>query len=498
MDTFASDIWLLIADNVPRLVLALAVLVAGWIVAMIGAAITRAILNRTSVDNKVANWAAGGQKQPPVEAMAGKLVFWVLMVFTFVAFLSVLNLDTVASPLSGFLNEIFAFLPNLLSAAVLLTVAWLVAKGLRFAVTRLLGATRIDERFGAEVGDDTPPPSQALGETVYWLVFLFFLPAVLGVLGLEGLLEPVNELLVKLVAFLPNLFAAALILGLGWLLARVIQRIVASVLSASGADALGERVGMGKVFGEKQLSVLVGMIVYIFILVPVVIAALEALQLDALTAPASGMLDNILAAVPQIFGAAVILFVAYLVGRLASELVTQLLATAGFDGFLQRIGFSKAEGEGTKTPSQIVGWIVLVAVMLFATIEAFDMLTFHNVAEIVATFTVFAGNVLLGVVIMAVGFYFANLAGGAIRSSGTTNAGILATGARAAILVLAGAMALRQAGLAEEIIELAFGLLLGAVAVATAIAFGLGGRDLAARRLEKWTDGGSGEGDSEE
>ncbi|NIW24980.1 MAG: hypothetical protein GWN29_10690, partial [Gammaproteobacteria bacterium] len=77
-------------------------------------------------------------------------------------------------------------------------------------------------------------------------------------------------------------------------------------------------------------------------LVPVVIAALEALQLNALTAPASGMLDNILVAVPQIFGAAVIVFVAYLVGRLASELVTQLLATAGFDGFLQKIGFSKA------------------------------------------------------------------------------------------------------------------------------------------------------------
>ncbi|NIW24979.1 MAG: hypothetical protein GWN29_10685, partial [Gammaproteobacteria bacterium] len=95
--------------------------------------------------------------------------------------------------------------------------------------------------------------------------------------------------------------------------------------------------------------------------------------------------------------------------------------------------------------------IVLVAVMLFATIEAFSMLGFDNVAEIVATFTVFAANVLLGVIIMAVGFYFANLAGGAIKASGTTNASILATGARAAILVLAGAMALRQAGLAEDI-----------------------------------------------
>ncbi|MGA6993155.1 MAG: hypothetical protein WBX50_04575 [Candidatus Deferrimicrobiaceae bacterium] len=55
-----------------------------------------------------------------------------------------------------------------------------------------------------------------------------------------------------------------------------------------------------------------------------------------------------------------------------------------------------------------------------------------------------------------------------------------------AIPVLAGAMALRQMGLANEIIYIAFGMLLGAVAIAVAIAFGIGGRDIAAAELEKW------------
>jgi hypothetical protein len=114
------------------------------------------------------------------------------------------------------------------------------------------------------------------------------------------------------------------------------------------------------------------------------------------------------------------------------------------------------------------------------------------VADIVTAFTEFAGNVLVGVMILAVGFYFANVAAGAIKSSGSTNAAFLSLAARGAIMVLAGAMALRQAGLAEDIINLAFGLLLGAVAVATAIAFGIGGRDIAARKLEKWTNKGDG------
>ena len=490
MEAFFTDIWNVVAANVPQLVMALLALVAGWVIALIGSGVTRSILKRTSVDNKVASWAAGDDApKPAVEGMAARVVFWVLMIFAFVAFFTVLGLNNVATPLRGFLDEIFAFLPQLFSAGVLLGVAWLVATGLRFGVTRLLGATGLDARFGTEVAEGTAAPSKALGETVYWLVFLFFLPAVLGVLNLEGLLGPVNQLLAKVLAFLPNLFAALLILGLGWLMARVVQRIVSSVLSASGADAMGERVGLGKVLGERKLSILAGLVVYIMILIPVVIAALDALSLDALTGPASGMLDSILGSVPHIFGAVIIVFVAYLVGRLASELITQLLATAGFDGFLERIGFRRSSADGdAKKPSELVGWIAMVGIMLFATIEAFNMLGFVAIADIVTAFTEFAANVLVGVMILAVGLYFAKVAAGAIKSSGSSNAAFLSMAARGAIMVLAGAMALRQAGLAEDIINLAFGLLLGAVAVAVAIAFGIGGRDVAAKKLAKWTD----------
>jgi hypothetical protein len=203
------------------------------------------------------------------------------------------------------------------------------------------------------------------------------------------------------------------------------------------------------------------------------------------------MLDRVLAAVPALFGAAIILAVAYLAGRVLAEIVTRLLESVGFDRFLQRIGFrvtgrTAVEAGPTQRPSKIVGWIAMVAIMLFATIEALRMLQFELLAGIVAQFTVFLGNVLLGVIVLAVGLYFGALASNAITTSGTRNAPLLATLARSAILALAGAMALRQAGIAEDIINLAFGLLLGAVAVAVAIAFGIGGREIAARQLEKW------------
>ena len=494
MEVFLDRVMEVVVGYLPTLVIAVLVLVAGWIVALIGRAVTRSLLRRTSVDDRVAAWTTGREagEGPPVESVAARVVFWILIAFTTVAFLSVLGLGAVAQPLNQFLDRIFGFLPQALSAAVLMAIAWLVASGLRFVISRSLGATSLDERFGKEVGDaSTSPPSLMLAETVYWLVFLLFLPAALDALGLDGLLAPINELVGEILAFLPNLFAALVILAVGWLLARVSQRIVTSLMGATGADSLGDRVGVSKVLGEHKLSVLVGLIVYVLIFIPIVVMALDALGLDAVSAPATAMLDRVMSAIPLLFGAVLILGVAYLVGRLLSELVTRLLDSVGFDRFLQRIGFritgtAVSDAGPTRKASELVGWVALVAIMLFSTIEALRMLQFVLLADIVARFTVFLGNVLLGVVILAVGLYFGSLASGAVASSGTRNAALLGTLAKGAIVVLAGAMALRQAGLAEDIINLAFGLLLGAIAVAAALAFGIGGRELAARQLEKW------------
>ena len=82
--------------------------------------------------------------------------------------------------------------------------------------------------------------------------------------------------------------------------------------------------------------------------------------------------------------------------------------------------------------------------------------------------------------------FLANLAARTVNASTASPAPVLAVAARVSILILAGAMALRQMGLANEIITIAFGLLLGAIAVAVAIAFGIGGRDLAAETLGDW------------
>jgi hypothetical protein len=174
------------------------------------------------------------------------------------------------------------------------------------------------------------------------------------------------------------------------------------------------------------------------------------------------------------------------IGRVIAEIIANLLKAMGFNYILAKLGIGKEPAQGERTPSEIVGSLVLVAIIFFAAVEASQILGFALLADLISQFIVFAGHVILGLIIFAIGIYLANLAHRTIMASKTAQAGLLAMAARLAILLLAAAMGLRQMGLANEIINLAFGLLLGAVAVAVAVAFGLGGRDIAAKELEKW------------
>ena len=146
--------------------------------------------------------------------------------------------------------------------------------------------------------------TKSISDAVYWLVFLFFLPAILSTLQMQGILEPVQGMIDKILAFLPNIFVAVFIVLIGWFLARIIQQIVTNLLVAAGTDRLSERIGLAPVMGERRLSGVVGLIVYVLILIPVLIASLNAVQLDAITQPASNMLNIILAALPALFAAA--------------------------------------------------------------------------------------------------------------------------------------------------------------------------------------------------
>ena len=491
------------------LAIALLILLVGYLIALFAQSLVKSLLKKTEVDNKVASWVTGrsdGGENIPVESWVGTIVFWTIFLFAIIGFLERLQLSTVSSPLTTLLNEVTSFFPRIIAALILLGIAWVVATLCKAVTVRVLNAFRIDERLNQQVNDGTTQPQFSLSETfgnaIYWFIFLLFLLPILDTLSLQGLLDPVQQMLNQVLFILPNILAAIIIAAAGWVIAQIVRRIVTNLLIAVGTDRVGNRFGLGETTGGQSLSSIIGTVVYVLILIPIAIAALNALQIEAISVPAIEMLSRILNIIPQLFAAAVILIVAYVIGRFVSDLVTSVLTSLGFNRLFYWLGLQstppatpgasdqvqvvdRTSTSTTRTPSEIVGIIAFVGVMLFAVVTATDILQLTSLTLIIEQIILISGRVLIGAVIFAVGLYFANLAYRFVLSSGTGNSKLLAQISRIAIIIFVGAMALQQMGIGTDIVNLAFGLLLGAIAVAVAISFGLGGRDVAAEKIRE-------------
>lgn len=491
----------------PNLLGGIALLLVGWFVALVLSALTRRGLMALQVNDKL---NANTHSRIDFERIAARLVFWFVLLLAVLGMFSVLDLQGISGPLSLLAGTVMAYVPRLLLAIGLAALAWLVATVIRSLVNRALGATRLDDTLSESAGME--PVSATMGNVAYWLVLLLFLPAIVGVLQIEGLMAPLENMTQVMLGMLPNVFAAAVLAVLGWIIAKVVRGLVTNLLSATGIDRMS---ASNDTTRDVRLSQLGGTLAFILVIVPTLVAALDALKIQSISLPLTNMLNIMMAAVPSVLAAAAILLLAWFIGRFASGLVTRLLANLGLDRLPQRLGFGQAfgdhahlgedglgdedeRGEAVSTPpapannrwslSDVAGHLALFFIMLFATVEAAGMLGFDGVRDLLETFIAFGSDVLLGLVIFVVGYWLANIAAAAIQRANPDHNVGLSRIARVAILGLVIAMGLRAMGIADDIVNLAFALVLGAIAVAVAIAFGVGGRDAAGRIANRWAD----------
>lgn len=503
-----------LGESVLSLVVAIGYLLVGLVVALLVAGAVRGLLKRTDLDNRVAGWLAGqeGGETIPVEKWVGGVVFWLIFLFAVVASLDTLELEQVSTPLNALLEQITAFLPRLFMAGVLLAGAWLLATAVKMATTRILQTFNIDRQVNEQAGSSDFSLSETVGNSLFWFILLLLLPSILSTLQLEGTLLPVQGLVDEILGFVPKLFAAILVGAIGWFVAQIIRRFVSSFLASVGVDRFGDRVGLGATDERQSLSGILGTVVFVLVLIPTVIAALQRLAITAVSEPATLILEQVFAAIPRVFLTLVILVVFYLVAQIVSDLLSGFLAQVGFNDILRQIGISTdatppatvavpsdvAGGTpgGTtarriepQTPSEIAGTVAQVGIMLVGTFIAVDRLEIEALSLFVGELVDIAGRVLVGVLVFAAGLWLANLAFRLIRNSGIARSGIVGQAARVGIIAFVLALALNVIGIATSIVNLAFGLLLGAIAVALAIAFGWGGRDIAAELLREWLNG---------
>jgi hypothetical protein len=298
------------------------------------------------------------------------------------------------------------------------------------------------------------------------------------------IIDPLKQLLTVILMYLPNIIGALFLLIIAWILATVLRIIVRKTLRATKID---EKVRKGELEKEeKQYPVAqgAGTAVYWLIWLFFLLAILETLGVKGMLNSIVLMFEKILAAVPNIIAAGIVLAIFYIVGRLVAGLITRFLTSVRFNEIVVKLGLAKKPTEGKWSPSSVVGNLVLVLLMLFALMMAADLLNFSMVNELVSQFTQFFTQVILAIIILGIGIFLADLVAKSIKGSGQPQS--LATIVKALIMVLVIALALRTMGFANDIILLAFGLMLGAIAVAVALAFGLGGREVARDQLNQW------------
>ena len=396
---------------------------------------------------------------------------------------------------------------KVIAAIIIFVVTAIVAKFLKRVLTKQLARIRVLDRQSGS-GDTL---AASLGSIASLVIWLFGLMAILNLFELTQVLTPMQGLLTGILAALPNIIGAGLVLFIGVVLAKIVRELVITALQAANVDrhlaklggrfdselaetaaaptglagagaSAAEAPGAGRTAAGRQgfqLSVMLGQLLFSVIVLIVGISALQILGIKAISEPATHMLTLILDAIPLVIGAGILLAIGVVIARVAGNLVQTLLSGLNTDAAFERLGLEK----GKLNLPALAARVTEIAIVLFFAIAATQMLNFPQLTDMLNTVLALAGKVLFGAVVIAAGVFIANL----LRSFVDGQAGTIIY---YVTIVLCVAMGLKYMGLADSIVNLAFGALVVGGAAAAALAFGLGGRDAAARQLSRMQNSG--------
>ncbi|EGD44959.1 putative membrane protein [Nocardioidaceae bacterium Broad-1] len=381
---------------------------------------------------------------------------------------------------------------KVLAAIVIILVTWIIAKIVAWAFAKLTSKIPVLQK----AGNDGDTIGKSLGSVAGLLVWLFGLIALLDLFELSNVLTPIQGLLDGVLGFLPNLIGAVFVFIVGALVAKVVRQLVETAL---GAVPFDKWIGSGSKLSGRvdstvgvddtadpydapavpagtaaQIVKVIGLVLYAIIMIVVAIAALQILGISSISEPAEGMLNMILAAIPKLIAAAILLGIGVLIARFAADILGQIIDGLGFDNALRSMDVLPAGQSATPAITKVIQ----IGIVLFFAVMAAQMLEFPQITAFISEVLELGGKVIFGGAIIAAGVVIAGVIAKLVPGSASQ---IL----KYATIVLFVAIGLKFMGLADSIINLGFGAVVVGGAAAAALAFGLGGRDAAARQLER-------------
>ena len=385
-------------------------------------------------------------------------------------------MNEIIDKLNEFLGPVITGqLGHALVGLIILIIGLIIVKFIAGAILR--GLKKVE--FLNRVGEDgaTTDLATPIGGLIKAVLTIFVLMAVLQHFGLTNVLAPLQEMVNKFTSAVPNIIGAGVIAYAGWIIAKIISELAGVALKRVDGQ-IAERTGNAdmKIAGFGSAFIFGG------ILLPIAVSALGVLNIPAISDPASAMIQKLMAAVPNVVGAGIILLVAYFVAKFVVYMLTGLLEGANIDALPARLGISGLFSESF-TPTKLVGGGIMLFSMLAAATAAVNVLGIDVISQVFSRVLEFGGGLFVGALILVVGNFLSNVAHQKMSEGGGAG---LANIARIAILGLVLAMGLKSMGLADNIVNMAFGFTIGSVAVASALAFGFGAKDAAKQVADGW------------
>lgn len=378
--------------------------------------------------------------------------------------------------LQSLLATITNAIGSILTAAIILVVAFVVAGIVKSAVIKLMESTKAGELVSKLDGEKPGSAKDFIAKLVYLLVFLLFVPGIFNVLGLSNVAQPIVNILSTIWGYVPNILAAAIVLVVGSLIAKLVRQLLVPVFDKLNIDKLQEKAGI-KVARADKLSSTLSYIVYVLILIPTVVMALDVLNISVISVPAKNMLNTIIGFIPSLIIGLILIIIGCMIGKLAGQIVTKLIAASGLDAKLQEVTDSKK-----LVLSKLVGSVVYGIIVILFVVQGLNVLALDVLTQVGAVIISYMPAVLGAVLILAACMIISTMAEKALAKNGFKTYGIIV---KCAIIAIGAFMILSQLNIAPEIVNSAFILILAALAVAFAVAFGVGGREFAAHMLKK-------------
>ncbi|HFI0716460.1 TPA: mechanosensitive ion channel [Streptococcus suis] len=377
-------------------------------------------------------------------------------------------------------------LPGVIRMLVLVIIAFALAGLLRkltlSGLNKIQFSQKLQEWGVIKPEDNGQSLIKTLGQLVYFLVILFFLPSILSGLNISSTVDPISSMFEKFFAFIPNMIAAGLILFVGTFFCKFINGLLTGVLERLDIDAWYTKVtGQEKLpFDSKQIISVLSTVVYVLIFIPILTLALETLGITSISQPIVTILNQVIGILPNVLVALVLIAVGSFVAKLIGNLLENLLETAGINNYSKYL-FAKEEANFEL--SAIITQVVRAIIIVFFFIQAIQVLNLQVFNAVGSALLAYLPSLISAIAIVILAIIASNLVANFLQK--VTDSPLVITIVRYLMIVFAVFMALDQLKFAQHIVQSTFTIVLGALAVAFALAFGLGGRDFAARQLEK-------------